>query len=59
MILYGSQFTGYGCQSQQNNASRKDIKEKAGRLLCSPQVHFVFFLSGPVMYKFSFECTYA
>ena len=47
-ILYGSQLTGYGCKSQQNNVSRKDLKEKAGRLLCSPQVHFVFFLSGPV-----------
>ena len=58
-ILYGSQFTGYGCESQQNNVSRKDLKEKAGRLLCSPQVYFVFFLSGPVKCKFSFEYTYA
>ena len=47
-ILYSGQFTGYGCYSQQNNVSRKDLKEKAGRLLCSPQVHFVFFLPGPV-----------
>ena len=58
-ILYGRQFTGYGCESQQNNVLRKDLKEKAGRLLCSPQVHFVFFLSDPVMCKLSFECTYA
>ena len=40
MILYGSQLTGYGCYSQKSNVSRKDLKEKAGRLLCSPQVHF-------------------
>ena len=58
-ILYGSQFTGYGCWSQQNNVSRKDLKEKAGVLLCSPQVYFVLFLSGPVMGKFSFEYTCA
>ena len=36
-----------GCQSQQNNVSRKDLKEKAGRLLCSPQVYFVFLSIGP------------
>ena len=35
MILYGSQFTGYGCYSQQSNVSRKDLKQKACRLLCS------------------------
>ena len=41
------------------NKIKEDLKEKAGRLFCSPQVHFFFFLSGLVMYKFSFECTYA
>ena len=40
-------------------SQEKDLKEKAGRLLCSAQVYIFFFLSGPLMCKFSFEYTYA